>query len=408
MHGWIASLKKFSKDLCIVLHTDKTCTNLIWKPTASPSLFKNNIFSTNLTEEEIIQGDTDNKLSGCIDWLMEKKSPKAILVLEGCISKLINTDVTKNVEDAKNKHSIPIHHVNAAGLKFENPVNIMDRAGTFLLSLGEKTERKKRSINIFGFDNYGMKSVDSGAISNGLEEINKVLNRLGITINAVLNPRSTLDDWKRAKNADLNVAFDERIYGEVRDVLKGHGIPSIVTKYPIGFAPTKTFFHDICDALEESSPKTTHLLEEIMREPREIFAERAVKFRNKKVVYNIATTLDFSITTFIREGLTALDFFREMNCDIEILVQGNPEEAHRKEVEEILRSNNITEPFTMFGHCGDAYTFLKKMPRDTLVFGSGAIESQARDEGLAFVRSNELSIGFGELAKNFDTLEQNE
>ncbi|MFW6231265.1 MAG: hypothetical protein ACOC32_04570, partial [Nanoarchaeota archaeon] len=161
--------------------------------------------------------------------------------------------------------------------------------------------------------------------------------------------------------------------------------------------------HKIASIFSITREEVDACLQEEIKHAHKIKTAALADLSGKKVIYNVASSLDFSVSTFAQEGLLALGFFREMGFDIQLLVQGNPEESHRKEVENILKSKEINEPVAMLGHCGDGYRHFNEY-QDGIVFGSPLMNKDAEEQGLQFINNHSFEIGLKGFEKNVEIM----
>jgi nitrogenase molybdenum-iron protein alpha/beta subunit len=409
LHGWLENLVAVKGNFVTIIHSDMDCSNLIPKRERELYDLYDRFFCTNLDDHDIILGKSTAKLKDCIKTVYQEIKPQGILVLGSCMSILINDDVETVVEEARKAYDLPIFYQKTSGFSFDDPRRIMDATGEFLFSIHKdavKTKKDKKSVNLIGFDYFmeNFKGMEKER-SDPLQDLAEELSLLGdIKINALINPHTTPADWSKIKNATCNITFDKNIYPNFCGLLaKKYDLKTVETPFPVGLQSTLDFYKKICSALGINYTQAVGSLTKQISEIKKQLKAKQKFFKNKPLVYNIASALDFSVTNSAKEGLLHLPFFRELGFKVELLIQGNPEKAHRLEVQKILHKLKIPEPFTLFGHCGDAYNFLKQKKRP-VVYGADLIKQQALAAGCLFLNYTELKPGLKNVIPNIEKL----
>ncbi len=398
LHGWLTCLLRVGGHFSVIIHSDMNCSNLVFKGDSDDEMFER-IFCTNMTEEDIIMGNGIKRLDECIDAVMEYNSPKDILILDSCMSQIIGDDVKGLITRKRKDIDAELYYKDTSGLVFEDPKNIIDEVGHFLLEMIDVEERDRDRgaeilINIIGFEYYQ----DNERVKDFFDELGK----MGIKVNTVIGPKSGIEEWARSLDADLNVSFDKRLYNKVMSIFEEkHGLETIEVPFPVGLGPTIRFINKICEKMDTDHNDKIKVLQDDIENARSYLEKNSDALREKKVIYNIASNMDFTVSNSAREGLLMLDFFKELGCDVEILIQGNPEDEHKRDVEETLSSIGIEEKFTLFGHCGDGYKFLDGN-KDTIVYGATLLMAQAVEMGNRFMAYEEILPGISAMKKNID------
>ncbi len=406
LHGWIRCLGQTSGDYAVIIHSDMNCSNLVSKRISGPYPF-DRFFCTNISDDDIIKGKGAEKLANCIDAVIEYSSPSDILVLDSCMTLIIGDDTRSVVKEKDGVKGVKIHHQNTSGLEFKDPLEVIDRAGCFILDTFRKHDRQDMNdeheenlINILGFEQY---LVGKGKISSDAHIFFEELKSVGIHVNAMISPLSSIEEWERSLKSKLNITFDKRVYGRLSRRYEDFGIDTLEVPFPAGVEGTGAFIRSISEMLDIDTQEQKEKLEQMERESTRILEKTKDMLKRKKIIYNIASSLEFTISNSAKEGLLLLDFFKRLGCDVKILVQGNPEKEHRDRVKRTLESIGIYDDFTLFGHCGDAYKFIDG-DKDTIVYGSPLLREQAKMMGNKFLFYNDILPGFANMEKNISRL----
>ncbi|MFP4656292.1 MAG: nitrogenase component 1 [Candidatus Woesearchaeota archaeon] len=404
LHGWITCLMRNKIDFPVILHSDINCSNLVFKGDSDVNTL-GRFFCTNLSEENIIKGDGTKRLEECIDAVIGEEQPRDILILNSCMSQIIGDDVKGTVQKKRGKSRTRIHYRETTGLVFEDPKKVIDDVGYLILETLKndnslRDDRERRTINIIGFENYVAHNKND---LRGYDPFLEELRKAGAKINTTIGPGSPISDWKKSLKADININFDRRLYQNVAEIYsKKHNIKTIEVPFPAGIKQTLEFFGIVNEKLGAGKDIISNLEKEI-KEAEDYLEKHKNELKKKKIIYNIASNLDFTIGNSAKEGLLMLDFFKELGCDVEILIQGNPEEEHRLAVKNTLQEIGIEDDFTLFGHCGDGYKFIDGSS-DTIVYGSPLLKEQAERMGNRFIHYGEILPGLMNMKHNIDII----
>ncbi|MDD5659224.1 MAG: nitrogenase component 1 [Actinomycetota bacterium] len=136
---------------------------------------------------------------------------KFVAIVNSSGTSLIGDDLDKIVKKSKmNKDYITIEtsgYSEDVFIGFQKTVlKILDKFCSFDSRLTVK--RKSKSVNLIGF------SLLQYNWFNDVQEIREILNLLGININSVICANMKLDDFKKLKDADLNLIISEE-YGNM-------------------------------------------------------------------------------------------------------------------------------------------------------------------------------------------------
>jgi len=166
------------------------------------------------------------------------KNPLLFIVLVGDVPSIIGDDVEGVVESANIDKDVIV--IEGAGYKG----SMKDGYENALLKLAELLEEKEKipkSVNLIGF------CPDDFKVEADIKEIKRLLNDLGIRVNAVIS-NCTYEEFKNSPSAELNVVIGQGVEF-AKYMEKEFGIPYIEVNYPYGIEGTKSFLKRICDKL---------------------------------------------------------------------------------------------------------------------------------------------------------------
>ncbi|MBM9537730.1 nitrogenase molybdenum-iron protein alpha chain [Desulfobulbus alkaliphilus] len=183
-------------------------------------------FSTDMQDSDIIFGG-EKKLAQAIQEIYDLFHPKAITVFATCPVGLIGDDIHTVARNMKEK----LGDCNVFAFSCEGYKGVSQSAGhhiannqVFTHMVGENDEEKpgKYKINLLGEYNIG---------GDGFE-IDRILEKCGITTISTFSGNSTYDQFASAHTADLNCVMCHRSINYVADMLETKfGIPWIKVNF---------------------------------------------------------------------------------------------------------------------------------------------------------------------------------
>jgi len=177
-------------------------------------------FSTDMQDENIVFGGTA-KLRAAIQEAYDIFHPKAIAVFATCPVGLIGDDIHAVTREMKEKFG----DCNVFAFSCEGYKGVSQSAGHHIannqifkhvIGRGHTRPEGKYVMNMLGEYNIGGDSF----------ELERLLDRCGITLNATFSGNSSILDFENAHMADLNVVMCHRSINYVADMIeKKYGIP---------------------------------------------------------------------------------------------------------------------------------------------------------------------------------------
>jgi nitrogenase molybdenum-iron protein alpha chain len=200
-------------------------------------------FSTDLQDEDIVFGG-EKKLKQAIREIHDTFHPKAIGIFSTCPVGLIGDDVHAVAREMKEQLGINIFGFSCEGYK-----GVSQSAGhhiannglfTHVVGLDDTVKEGRYKINLLGEYNIGGDSF----------EIDRVLDKCGITTVATFSGNSSYDEFANSHTADLNTVMCHRSINYVAEMMeKKYGIPWIKVNF-IGAASTAKSLRKIANYFE--------------------------------------------------------------------------------------------------------------------------------------------------------------
>ncbi|WEL20650.1 nitrogenase component I subunit alpha [Halorhabdus sp. BNX81] len=220
------------KDVLHVTHGPTGCAYYSWgyRPhlASDTSQHMDNVFVSNLQENQIIMGGEDRLLETILEAHEEFPDAEGIFVYNTCSPALIGDDgfdVAKRAEEEIDD-DVPVTFFPCAGFsgvsqsKGHHVGNnvIFDE----LIDPAETPEREEMTINIVGEYN----------IKGDLEVIRPPLEELGLDINVTFTGDGDLESIRQMPKASLNVVHCARSAGYITDMIEdAYGTPSIEVSF---------------------------------------------------------------------------------------------------------------------------------------------------------------------------------
>jgi len=181
--------------------------------------FMNYCFSTDMEEREIIFGG-EKKLRAAIQEAYDIFKPKMISVFATCPVGLIGDDVHAVTREMEEKLGITIFGFSCEGYKgvSQSAGHHVANNGLFqhVIGLDNTVKEGDYKVNLLGEYNIGGDAF----------EIERVLNKCGITLISTFSGNSSVDFFANSHTADLNLIMCHRSINYVAEMMeKKYGIP---------------------------------------------------------------------------------------------------------------------------------------------------------------------------------------
>ncbi len=284
-------------------------------PTPDSPNFMTYCFSTDLQDEDIVFGG-EKKLRAAIQEAYDLFKPKAISIFSTCPVGLIGDDVHSVAREMKEKLGINIFGFSCEGYKgvSQSAGHHIANNGIFkhVVGLDDTPREGKYKINLLGEYNIG---------GDGFE-IDRILDRCGITTVATFSGNSTYDQFANAHMADLNTIMCHRSINYVAEMMeKKFGIPWIKINF-IGANSAAKSLRKIAKYFEDR---------ELIDKVEEVVAEEMVEV--EKVRADVKSRCEGKVAMLFVGGSRAhhyQDLFKEIGMET---ISAGYEFAHRDDYE---------------------------------------------------------------------------
>ena len=201
--------------------------------------------SSNMLEKEVVFGGT-NKLRTTIQGAIDIIDADAYFVLTGCTAGIIGDDIASVTNEFSEK-GIEIYPIETPGFTGDSNLGYETVWNTFLDKVIEKDVPKdEKLVNIFGIIPY-----HDPFWSGTLEEIDRILSRLGLRVNTFFTKGQGIEDIKKSSAAALNIIVNPWLFkGPAAKYESKFGVPSLrIPGLFVGATDTSKFVRSVGEAL---------------------------------------------------------------------------------------------------------------------------------------------------------------
>jgi len=200
--------------------------------------------SSNVAERDVVFGG-ETRLKEQIASTLEIMDGDLYMVLTGCMVEMIGDDldaVASEFEDSE-KPVIAVHTPSFRGNSFTGYELVLE--SLIRRFIPKQPQKEPGTVNVLG-----IVPAQDVFWKGNLREIKRLLERLGLRVNTFFGEGETLDDIRNSGKASLNIVVSD-VYGieAAREFEDIHGIPYIVTGFPIGADAAGEFLLSVADAL---------------------------------------------------------------------------------------------------------------------------------------------------------------
>ncbi len=227
----------------IILHDASGCTGNVlgydeprWEKAASSRAL---VYCSAYRHIEAVLGQDDRVIDRIVK-AAESLRPKFIAIVGSPVPMLVGTDYIGMAREIESRTGIPSFGFDTKGLEFYDN-GYMTATIALIKRYTEKLPTLEGSINLLGLTpiDFGYKGNDRAILA--------LLEENGIKVNCSFSMNFSLDDIRRAGQAELNVALSEAGYEVALYMQRAYGIPFISS---VPYSDGKRFIRDIRAALD--------------------------------------------------------------------------------------------------------------------------------------------------------------
>ncbi|TYQ16491.1 UNVERIFIED_CONTAM: nitrogenase molybdenum-cofactor synthesis protein NifE [Acetivibrio alkalicellulosi] len=302
-----------------IVHGPIGCAAYTWDirgSLSSGSEVYRNSFSTDLREKDVVFGG-EKKLSGAIDEIVEKFSPKLIFVYATCIVGVIGDDIDAVCKGAEKKYGISVIPVKSSGFAGNKSVGYKAAGKALLKLMGDNIPEKINGINFLGDFN----------LAGEIWIITGYLKKIGINVISKITGDSSFEEIKRAPGAVLNVVqCAGSMTSLAKEMEKKYNIPFIKVSF-FGIEDTTASIMMIAQRLndEEMINKAKKLIDDEKKKYEKEYLSYREKLKGKRVAI------------YVGGGFKAISLIKQFSdLGMETVIVGT--QTGRKEEYEVIKS----------------------------------------------------------------------
>lgn len=213
--------------------------------------------SSNMLEKEVVFGGI-NKLRTTIQGAVDIIDADAYFVLTGCTAGIIGDDIVSVTSEFAEK-GIPVFPIETPGFAGDSNLGYEIVWNTLIDQvIEEDVPKDEKLVNIFGIVPY-----HDPFWSGALEEIDRILSRLGLKVNTFFTKHQGIETIKSCSGAALNIIVNPWLFkGPAKKFEDKFGVPSIrIPGLFVGATDTTKFVREVTEALNLDSELVDSVIE---------------------------------------------------------------------------------------------------------------------------------------------------
>lgn len=212
--------------------------------------------SSNMLEREVVFGGV-GKLRTTIQGAVDIIDADAYFVLTGCTAGIIGDDIV-SVTDEFVSQGLSVYPIETPGFAGDSNLGYEVVWNTMIDRVIEKDVPKDdKLVNLFGIVPY-----HDPFWSGSLEEIERILNRLGLRVNTFFTGHQGIDVIRKCSGAALNIIINPWLFkGPAEKFQNKFGVPYIrIPGLPVGATDTSEFVRKVAEKLKLDKDLTERVI----------------------------------------------------------------------------------------------------------------------------------------------------
>ena len=311
-------------DFAVVVHGEYDCTNCFHHHIGRSA---RRFFSTRLSEAQLTRGETEAPLRRCLELIAREEQPPMVVVLGTCPVEVIGDPFHEVVKRVSAETGVPMVPMRTSGLKLTSQREMLDWLYTTLAE-SAPAEDPLDGICLFGLPAPRLE--DSEPV--------RLLRAAGVSVRAALPQGASWEDWMAVRGAATTVLVDRSMFPRLLGVLEGGGQEIVEVPPPVGLQACRTLYEAL-DAAADGClmPVVAPELEAAQS------ALDDADFSGKRIGVAIRMLNAYKVDALVHQGLGEVPAFLEAGLEVELLIQGAPDEDARAAFDAALEEGG-------FGH----------------------------------------------------------
>lgn len=211
----------------------------------SPAFFSSvSLPCSNMLEKEVVFGGI-KKLESTVQGTIDIVDADIYFILLGCTGGIIGDDIQSVAESFREKGH-PVYAIDTPGFHGDSNLGYEESWNALIDQVIAPREKEKGLVNIFGIVPY-----HDPFWSGNLEEISRILKKLGLKVNTFYTEHQNIENVKNSSAAELNIIINPWLFnGPAKKYQEKFGVPYLrINGLPIGATDTTLFVRQVAEAL---------------------------------------------------------------------------------------------------------------------------------------------------------------
>lgn len=281
----VTMIASFIKDLTVVVLGTEECTYYSKDFAYLRQKGKDNFYSLVVSEHDITFGCED-KIKEALTHIDRVVNPKAIMLVTTCVLEVIGEDVEGIKTSVQGDINAKLLVVNTEHFKCSNHISGMEDSLKELMTLMEKQDIDKGSVNILGYRQHDIEKT----------ELYNVLKSEGVRINTILPAKSSIESLITTPKGELNIVTEFIALPLARDMEKKFGVPFVYFDKYLSIDRIKEGYEKIQELLNINIISKLKDKEELLILK---IKEAKEKLNGKTFIYGNAPLNAFEVSSFL-------------------------------------------------------------------------------------------------------------
>lgn len=335
--------------------------------------------STNMLEREVVFGGVE-KLRTTVEGAIEVIDADAYFILTGCTAGIIGDDIVSVAEEFQSQGQ-PVYAIETPGFAGDSNLGYEVAWNALIDQVVEEPAKKDPYlVNLFGIIPF-----HDPFWSGTLEELARILGRLGLCINTFYTHNQGIEEVRHSSEAALNIIVNPWLFkGPARKYEERFGVPSYrFAGLPVGATETTRFVREVAQHLGLSQTKVDEVIEQ----------EEAYVYSYLAQIVGIVSWKRFAVVADANAAVGYTQFLADdMSFTPELVIVTDPmfRQADKERIEERLSNLEYARPPRVL-FLSDQYEINKALHENeemTLLLGSSAEYEIGCEKDVQFIQAS--------------------
>lgn len=279
-----------ARDIVPLFHGTAGCPCYMWLTMVSNPTYRGlselKFPTTCLRESDIVYGG-EKRLEANIAQAVERYHPKLILVIASCTPSIIGDDIQSVARRMSQRYEIPIVAVDARSARWDHREGRVAAQKALIKGvMRDRGIRRPNTVNILGLypGDYNWRG--------DLREIRRLLEGIGVEVNAFFPAVEELEELLRVPEASLNLVLSAECGLEpAQELERSFGIPYRVALPPYGLSGTAEWLRTVGQALGLEEGRVEEFIRKEAREVADTIVPHFTSFGQVRLLRGIPTAL---------------------------------------------------------------------------------------------------------------------